>query len=127
MPILLWRKRAKAVLQALGRGRQALNVIFTDENQILQLNQDYLHHQYVTDVISFAGLGDNEEFLGEIYICLEQAERQAPDYDNSFDDEVLTLIVHGILHLVGYDDLKPADREAMFRKQQELVDLVRHA
>lgn len=127
MPVLTWRKQTKAILQALDRGQQALNVIFTGEDRILQLNREYLRHNYVTDVISFAELMEEDDFLGEIYICLEQAECQASEYHNTFEDEVLTLIIHGILHLSGYDDLKPSDRKKMVQKQQELVDLVRHA
>ncbi len=96
-----------------------INVILTGEEAIQNLNKEYLGHDYVTDVISFPL--DEDELSGEIYICVEQAGRQAEEYHISLRNELLRLAVHGALHLLGYDDKTEAERIVMFEKQEKYV------
>ena len=103
------------------------NVIFVDINKIHEINKEYRGIDRVTDVISFA-LEDNMDFeldhrlLGDIYICVERAHEQAIEYDHSFLREISFLMIHGLLHLLGYDHMNEEDEKVMFTKQEEILD-----
>ena len=100
----------------------------TDNNYIQTLNNDYRKKDKPTDVISFAyrenafpGLPDTHENLGDVYISLEKAKEQAAEYKVSMREEVKRLLIHGILHLVGYDHEKGRkEAEEMRAKEDEL-------
>ena len=103
------------------------NVIFVDNNKIHEINKEYRGIDRVTDVISFA-LEDNldieldHRLLGDIYICVERAEEQAKEYEHSFLREISFLMIHGLLHLLGYDHMKEDEEKIMFGKQEEILD-----
>ena len=102
-----------------------LSIIFVDEKTIQDLNKTYRGIDRVTDVISFA-LEDNPDMvgdfrvLGDIYICIPRMIEQSKDYGHSIKRELSFLVVHGLLHLLGYDHMKKEDEEVMF-KLQELI------
>ena len=91
------------------------------------INKDYRNIDRITDVISFA-LNDEQDFLikteeiGDIFICIDQAKRQAEEYGHSLDRELGFLSVHGYLHLNGYDHMTKEDEEIMFKKQEEILE-----
>jgi probable rRNA maturation factor len=104
-----------------------INIILVDDDYIHNINKEYRGIDRVTDVISFA-LEDNEnlsfEFgrlLGDIYICIPQMKRQALEYGHSEKRELSFLIVHGILHLLGYDHMKKEEEKIMFDKQELIL------
>ncbi len=96
-----------------------ITLVLTDEASIRKLNKEYLNHDYVTDVIAFPF--DEDELAGEIYVCVEQAKRQAQEYNVSLRNELLRLAVHGLLHLIGYDDKTDDLRKKMFEKQEKYI------
>jgi rRNA maturation RNase YbeY len=83
------------------------------------LNRKYLKHRTPTDVLSFSLSGqrlrDGEKLEGEVYVNLDQARRQAGLFHESIRNEVARLVIHGILHLVGYDDASMRQKKAMTR------------
>lgn len=103
---------AREVLRAEGlHGR--INLVFCENDMVRQLNRQYRKLDKVTDVLSFdygADADDPESPWGEIYIATAQAQDQAPRWKNSFFDELRRLVVHGSLHLAGYDHMKAKDR-----------------
>lgn len=110
-----------------------VSISLVDESLIQNINREYRHIDKVTDVISFAFL-DNEDrdallhseqevVLGDIYICLEVAKRQAQEYGHSLERELKFLFVHGLLHLLGYDHMKKEDEEIMFPLQEKILSL----
>ena len=110
-----------------------ISVSLVSDELIHQINNDYRHINRVTDVISFA-FNDGEDrkslyqsnslvVLGDIYICIDQAKRQAEEYGHSLDREMRFLFVHGLLHLLGYDHMKKEDEEIMFPLQEEILAL----
>jgi probable rRNA maturation factor len=109
------------------KSKTIMNIIFVNDEEIQRINRDYRNLDRVTDVISFA-LNDEKDFLikteeiGDIFICLDQAKRQATDYGHSLDREVGFLSVHGYLHLNGYDHMTKEDEEVMFKKQDEILN-----
>ena len=89
-----------------------ISVVLVGDAQIKKLNKQYRKINCVTDVLAFD--------YGEIFICLPQAERQAKQLGHSLKKELAILLIHGILHLAGYDDEKKLDYNKMVRKQEEL-------
>lgn len=103
------------------------NIILVDDEYIHKLNKEYRNIDKVTDVISFA-LEDsdntyesNYRVLGDIYISVDTAYRQALEYNHSKLREICFLATHGILHLLGYDHMEEKDEIIMFKKQEELL------
>lgn len=99
----------KALLRALGKQAKTqseLNVFVVTPQEMLKINTQHLGHRYVTDVITFPypQTGLKGEVFGDIIVCFEQAKKQAPAAKTSTLLEFLILMVHGALHLVGYDD-----------------------
>lgn len=103
------------------------NIIFVDIKKIHEINKTYRNIDRPTDVISFA-LEDNldieldHRLLGDIYICLEKAHEQAIEYNHSYLRELAFLMIHGLLHLLGYDHMEPDEEKIMFGKQEEILD-----
>lgn len=104
------------------------NVIIVSTDKIHELNKTYRNIDRPTDVISFA-LEDDETFvktdyrvLGDIYICLDKAREQAIEYGHSFKREICFLSIHGLLHLLGYDHMKPEDEKVMFELQEKILN-----
>ena len=119
---------AERVLVSLNEKTVSLSLIITDDEAIREINRDYRKKDKPTDVISFAyreepfpGIEEQIEELGDIYISIDTARRQASEYEVSLYDEMKRLIIHGILHLVGYDhELSPEEEERMQQKEEEL-------
>ena len=119
-----YEKIIKGVLKKI-KNKKEFNIIFVDDEEIQRLNREYRKIDRVTDVISFALCDDpdNEmiDELGDIFIDLDQAFRQAEDYGHSITREVAFLAVHGYLHLCGYDHMTEEDEKVMFAKQDEIL------
>ena len=95
---------------------QDVSIVLADHATVLDLNRAWLDHDCTTDVLSFnldeAALA--EGFVeGEVYVDLDTAAARAPEFGTTFDAEALRYVVHGVLHLVGYDDATPDEKAAM--------------
>lgn len=113
-----------SVLKAERRSRASVSVVFIDSRRSRALNRRYLGHDWVTDVISFP-LAPGPAIDGEVYVNLDRARTQADQLGLPYGNEVLRLIVHGVLHLLGYDDRDPVRRRRMQRRQEDLVQRFR--
>ena len=104
------------------------NVILVDDKYIRKINQEYRHIDKVTDVISFALLDEDKEFikhnniLGDIYISIDRAIKQSKMYEHSLYRELSFLTIHGLLHLLGYDHVTNEGEKEMFKKQEEILN-----
>ncbi|HOJ37138.1 MAG TPA: rRNA maturation RNase YbeY [Ignavibacteriales bacterium] len=101
-----------------------IDINFVDSSTILKVNVDYLNHNYSTDIITFNYDGDTKVLNGEIFISIDDALNNAKEYNCTLDNELLRLIIHGFLHLVGYDDINEEDYSIMKPKEDELVNLL---
>ncbi|MGB9619798.1 MAG: rRNA maturation RNase YbeY, partial [Armatimonadota bacterium] len=104
-----------------------VSVLLADDESIRALNKQYRGVDAPTDVLAFSQL-EGEDFgreggnvLGDVVISVETAHRQAQDHGHSLEDEIDLLLVHGLLHLLGYDHEKPEDERRMFLRQDELL------
>jgi rRNA maturation RNase YbeY len=99
-----------------------INYIFCSDKYLLSLNQDYLRHNTLTDIITF----DNSEgsmIAGEIYISIERVNENATKYDSGLTDELHRVMIHGILHLCGYKDKRPPEKTLMRKKEDAYLSL----
>jgi probable rRNA maturation factor len=116
----------RAVLRAEGVTDAEISVALLGDSAIAELNERYLAHPGPTDVLSFPLHADGAPPLGDVYIGVDQARRQAAEFGVAAREEVLRLAVHGTLHVLGYDHPEGADREGceMYRRQEELLGSV---
>jgi probable rRNA maturation factor len=114
----------KSVLNDLSVELHSLQINILSDSQILELNKKYLNHDYKTDIITFNYSNELSMIDGEIFISLEDAEINAVRYDVSLRDELLRLIIHGILHLVGYDDKISRDKKKMRLKENYFLNKI---
>lgn len=106
----------KRVLRLAGVRRARVSIVLVNSRYCRKINKMYLHHDAVTDVISFP-LESGRELEGEVYVNLDCAHAQAVEYGVSLKYEVARLIIHGTLHLVGYDDTSLLKAKAMRREE----------
>ena len=99
-----------------------LSIVFATDSEIRPLNKKYRQKDRPTDVLSFA-LGEGN-ILGDIVISVERARAQARIFGTSFKNELELYIIHGILHLLGYNDERPAGAKSMRRKEQQLLNSI---
>lgn len=106
------------------------SIIFVSEEEIQSINFHYRGKNAVTDVISFAFedngnvLASNCRVLGDIYVCIPKMKAQAVEYGHSEKRELSFLVVHGMLHLLGYDHMQKEEEEVMFSLQKEILESV---
>jgi rRNA maturation RNase YbeY len=106
-----------------GREPGEVNIVLCDDDRLQELNRRFLGHDYPTDVVAFP-LGDGPDALdGEVYVSLDRAEEQARTVGVSFENEVCRLVVHGLLHLLGYDDRDGDAATQMHARQEEYLRL----
>lgn len=110
----------RRILQEEGVVFDRVNVILSDDNYLRQVNRKFLNHNYMTDVISF-DLGENGIIDGEIYISVDRARIQARRYKISLEREIVRLIVHGVLHLSGWDDASRSEKLRMRKRENVLI------
>ncbi len=100
-----------------------IRVVYVQDEEIQALNKKYLQHDYVTDVISFPLDEENGVVEGEVYVCIDQAKRQAEEHSVPVRREVSRLVIHGVLHIIGYDDATPDERSFMQQKEDEYLEM----
>lgn len=118
----------KAVLKSFSINTCELSIVFATDKEIRRLNKIYLKRNTATDVLSFAmregrRLAKDSCLLGDIVISVDRARAQAKVFGTSFEEEMRLYIIHGILHLLGYDDEEPAAVKKMRCKEQQLLKI----
>lgn len=125
--VLTQKKRLKSFLiyksTLHGRPISALQIIFCSDDYLLKINQDFLSHDYYTDIITFdLGVKGSETIEGEIYISLDRVRDNALQHGVSYKMELHRVIFHGVLHLLGFKDKKKSDQLLMRSMEDEFLE-----
>jgi probable rRNA maturation factor len=116
------RLTASKSLKLLNQANDSeLCISFVDDKEIRELNKTYRNIKRATDVLSFPQDGPDFTILGDIVISVDTAKRHAVKYGNSYEFEIRKLLVHGILHLLGYDHKKKKETTVMREKEKQLL------
>jgi len=111
-----WIKRTIQEKMDLGE----LNFIFCSDDYLLNINKQYLNHNYYTDVITFDYCNQNI-LSGDIFISLDTVKENSKDYSVSFENELYRVMIHGVLHLLGFDDKSDIDKVQMKNAEDEAL------
>lgn len=112
---------AKYLLQQENRKTGRINIIFTDNKEIFSLNAQYLNHHYYTDVIAFY-YSKSGPVEGDIFISLDKVDENSKTYNAGFENELIRVIVHGLLHLIGYTDTSEQEKERMHHLEDQYIE-----
>ncbi len=113
----------KAVAAKHGRRVGEIGYMFVSDEKILEVNREYLGHDYYTDVITF-DYDEGDKVNGDIVISLDTVRSNAELFGKEYADELHRVIIHGILHLCGINDKGPGERELMEAAENEALDLL---
>ena len=110
----------RAVAATYGRRVGDVGYLFVNDEKMLEMNREYLGHDYYTDVITF-DYDEDDIVSGDIIISLDTVKSNAELYAKSYDEELHRVIIHGILHLCGINDKGPGEREIMERAENRAL------
>lgn len=99
-----------------------INFIFCSDNYLLDINQKFLGHDYFTDIITF-DYCEGDKLSGDLFISIDTVRDNATEYGEGFERELARVMVHGVLHLIGYDDHTKADQKEMRAKENYYLSL----
>ena len=112
----------KAVAQTYGKKVGEVGYMFVNDEKILEINNEYLGHDYYTDVITF-DYDEGDVVNGDIVISLDTVRTNAEMFGKAYEDELYRVIIHGILHLCGLNDKGPGEREIMEKAENKALEM----
>ena len=113
----------KAVAETYGKKTGDISYIFCSDEKILEVNKQYLQHDYYTDIISF-DYTEGTKISGDLFISLDTVKSNSENFGTDYTEELHRIIIHGILHLCGINDKGPGEREIMTQKENEALALL---
>lgn len=116
-------KWVRAVAASYGKRVGEVTYVFCNDDKILEVNRQYLKHDYFTDIITF-DYCEGDMLSGDLFISLDTVRTNAELFHKTYDDELHRVIIHGILHLVGINDKGPGEREIMEAAENKALDLL---
>jgi rRNA maturation RNase YbeY len=110
------------VIQSESKSEGDINYIFCDDDFLLGINQQYLNHDTLTDIISFDYSVGNE-LHGDVFVSIQRVRENAAEFEVTFEEELKRVMVHGLLHYCGYKDKSEKDKREMRLKEDEKIKL----
>ncbi len=107
-------------IDAEGYALERIDFIFCSDDFLLNINRQHLDHDTYTDIITFPL--EEDPIVGEIYISIDRVTENAQSFNTGFEDELRRVMIHGVLHLCGYDDHEDADVEEIRNKEDKYLD-----
>lgn len=111
-----------AVIHQNGLKTGDITYIFCSNPYILQINRQYLNHDYFTDIITF-NYNENKTISGDIFVSIDTVRANAVEYKVSFEEELQRVMIHGVLHLIGFDDHSREDKMMMRQKETDALNI----
>ena len=115
------KKFIQSIFKKEKRTLEELNIIFCDDEYLLGLNRQFLHHDFYTDILSFPLSGANQPLLAEIYISVDRVHDNARNAGSTLKDELHRVIFHGVLHFCGYKDKTRTDIRTMRSMEEKYL------
>jgi rRNA maturation RNase YbeY len=112
------------IFRAYNRTLNYLHVVFMDDEQLLTINKEFLKHDYYTDIITFNYADDINIIEGELYISIPRIIENAKALDVDFDLELYRIIIHGVLHLCGYEDSTEELKNIMQQVENKYINII---
>jgi len=113
----------KAVAQSYGKRTGDISYIFCSDEKIIEVNRQYLKHDYYTDIITF-DYTNGSKISGDIFISLDTVKSNSEIFQTIYEQELLRTIIHGILHLCGINDKGPGEREIMEKNENKALAIL---
>jgi probable rRNA maturation factor len=120
--LLKYKAWIKTVIQNYGYKPGDITFIFCSNSYILKINQQYLQHDYYTDIITF-NYNEKQSISGDIFISIETVRENALEYMVTFEEELQRVMIHGILHLLGFDDHSDEEKNIMRQKETAALNI----
>lgn len=117
------REWVKQVAASYGRIESGIGYLFCDDARILEVNRQFLGHDYYTDIITFDYSSGNK-ISGDLYISLDTVRSNSEKFGTAYDEELHRVIIHGVLHLCGINDKGPGERAVMERAENKALELL---
>lgn len=99
-----------------------ISIVFVSDEYLLKINNQYLNHNYFTDIITFDYSSENN-IEGDIFISIDTVKLNSKEFSASFNEEILRVIIHGVLHLIGFKDKKPKEKDEMTINENLALEL----
>lgn len=113
----------KQVAENHGKRVGEISYIFCNDEKILEVNKQYLQHDYYTDIITF-DYTEGDKISGDLFISLDTVKTNAEQFNQDYNTELHRVIIHGILHLCGINDKGPGEREIMEQHENEALEII---
>ncbi len=113
----------KDVVQQEGASIQEINYVFCTDAYLLAINAGFLNHNSFTDIITFNYSENPSVIEGEMYISIDRVKENANKFHEQFEDELSRVMIHGVLHLLGYNDKRPDEKTLMRKKEEACLSL----
>ena len=113
-----FREWIKKAIEEENKYPGEINFIYCDDKYLLEINKEYLSHDYYTDIVTFDNSEEDKEISGDIFISFERIKENSEKFNESIDCELSRVSIHGILHLVGYNDCNVVEKAEM-RKMED--------
>lgn len=113
----------KEVAETYGKKAGGISYIFCSDEKILEVNRQYLQHDYYTDIITFDYSSGNK-ISGDLFISLDTVKTNSEKFETSYNEELHRTIIHGILHLCGINDKGPGEREIMEENENKALSIL---
>ncbi|MBQ7985044.1 MAG: rRNA maturation RNase YbeY [Bacteroidales bacterium] len=117
------KKWIKSVIERHGKKCGTVSYLFTTDEKVLQINKQYLNHDFYTDIITF-DYTENDTVSGDIFISADRVRENAVTFNTTFDQELHRVIIHGVLHLIGFKDHSDKEQKIMRQKEDEALCLL---
>jgi len=118
---LALKKFITTIFETEAKKKLSVNYVFCSDDFLLRINQDFLKHDYYTDIITFPLSETDKKVEAEIYISIDRVKENALKLKGSFEQELHRVIFHGILHLIGYKDKTATQKEAMRKAEEKWI------
>lgn len=115
----------KKVAELHGKKVGDLSYLFCSDDHILEVNREYLQHDYYTDIITF-DYTEGDVISGDMVISVDTIATNAEKYNTSFESEFFRVVIHGVLHLCGINDKGPGEREIMEKHEDEALEVAKN-